>query len=300
MSGPERPGDVPADLPPEYADAFRRGYDSARERGGAHARVVETEQTSVLGSLESAFKTVPDGEHRSDPHHGQRRRLLVPLVLVGLSVLLVLSAYGIGRLFSSEISAAETASPEPESLVIAEDGASAGEDEEQQSKAPEQGEYDGQVAPTAIGGATASCQSAGSVDATGRRIRYAPGNIYDGDQTTAWRCDGSGAGETVTIELPEETTIGEVGIVPGYAKTDPASGADRYAENNRITGVRWSFSDGSSVTQDLDGAPTNRALQAIRIPETDTDQVVIEILRSAPGPRDTVAISDVQIGAVTG
>ena len=91
-------------------------------------------------------------------------------------------------------------------------------------------------------------------------------------------------GQTLTLTLAEPAEIGEVGLVPGYAKTDPRSGADRYAENNRITRVRWTFSDGSSVVQELDGSATNRSLQSIRIPPVDSDTVSVEVLASTRAP----------------
>ena len=78
--------------------------------------------------------------------------------------------------------------------------------------------------------------------------------MYDGDLTTAWRCNGDGVGQKMQLNLSDTVRIGELGIVPGYAKTDPRSGADRYAQNNRLTKVRWSFPDGTSVVQKLDGS----------------------------------------------
>jgi hypothetical protein len=135
------------------------------------------------------------------------------------------------------------------------------------------------------------------VDAAGNPVTYEPAKAYDGDQTTAWRCDGSGSGESFTVSLAEETKLGEVGLVPGYAKTDANSGEDRYAENNRITKVRWVFSDGTEVVQKMDGSATNRDLRKMRIPKTTADEVTIEILDSVKGPRNTVAISEIWLGA---
>lgn len=94
--------------------------------------------------------------------------------------------------------------------------------------------------------------------------------------------------------------MGEIGLVPGYAKTDPASGVDRYAENNRITRVRWTFPDGTSVVQRLDGSPTNRSMQSLRVKPVQADSVTIEVLRSVRGARNTVAVSEVQIGRTVG
>jgi len=291
MPGPDQPGDTPPDLPQEYAEAYRRGYKRAYEQGADEA---EAEQTIRIapGDLHAR-----PAHRQPDEEDDVRRKLLAPAVLVGLTLLLLLSAYGLGRVFSSGVSDSDVAGSEPDVLASSDDGTR----DESETNAPNgQKRYDGRVDPAAIGGASASCQSPSSVDAAGNAVTYESANIYDGDTSTAWRCDGNGVGERITIALPEETAIGEVGLVPGYAKTDARSGVDRYAENNRITRVRWLFSDGSSVTQRLDGSADMRDLQTIRIPKAITGQVVIEILSSTPGPRNTVAISDVRIGAISG
>ncbi len=146
-----------------------------------------------------------------------------------------------------------------------------------------------------IAGASATCQTANSIDAAGNPTSYEPAKAFDSDISTAWRCDGSGKGQRFTVQLPSEVTVAEVGLVPGYAKTDPASGVDRYAENNRITKVRWRFDDGTTVVQRMGGDPGNRSMRTIRVPETATRSVVIEILASQPGPRNTVAISEIRV-----
>ena len=307
MPGTDQPGDKPTALPPEYAEAYRRGYQRAYEQGEDEA---QAEQTTRLDYLDSALRPaepVAPSDPHAQPAHRQpdqdediRRKLLAPAVLVGLTLVLLLSAYGLGRVFSSGVSDSDVAGSDSEGLVSSDDGTYDESDPKKSDAPTKQKRYDGRVDPAVIGSASASCQSASSVDAAGSAVTYEPAHMYDGDPSTAWRCDGSGVGELVTIELPEETEIGEVGLVPGYAKTDPDSGVDRYAENNRITRVRWSFSDGSSVTQRLDGSPDLRDLQTIRIPTATTDQLVIEILSSTPGPRNTVAISDVRVGATAG
>ncbi|QWZ08087.1 hypothetical protein KRR39_22565 [Nocardioides panacis] len=116
--------------------------------------------------------------------------------------------------------------------------------------------------------------------------------------TTAWRCDGDGTGQQLTVDLAGKTKIGEVGLVPGYAKTDVRSGTDRYAENDRITRVRWVFDDGTTVEQTFDPAPSNRSMQSMRIPVTKAQKVVVEVLDSERGDRNTIAVSELRIGAV--
>lgn len=336
MSDPKSPGDLPPDLPPEYAEAYRRGYERAyKEAAGgstepqAEAYEAEqsvepeppeetdeepTQQLSGLGGL-GGFETF--GQARPEPppptyaepaaaarEPGERPPWLVPAVLAGLVVLLLLSAYGIGRLFSSSVEETDVSAEKPDGLVLSEDGSKSkgpGKTEKpHKPQKPAPGSYQGPTSAAAIGGATASCQAPSSVDAAGNPIDYRPEYAYDGDLTTAWRCNGDGVGHTLTLALPDTIEIGEVGLVPGYAKTDPASGADRYAENNRIIRVRWTFSNGRSVIQRLDGSPSNRSMQTLRIPATAANQVVVEILASTPGPRNTVAVSDVRIGQTAG
>jgi hypothetical protein len=156
--------------------------------------------------------------------------------------------------------------------------------------------YAGATKSIAIGGAAATCQAPSGVDAAGHKIHYAAANVYDGDLSTAWRCNGAGTGQKLTLQLPAGTRIGEVGLVPGYAKTDPRSGANRYAENNRITKVRWIFDGGVAVEQTFDGSARNRSMQSMRLPVVRTGKVVVEILSTTPGPRHTTAISEVRLG----
>jgi len=126
-------------------------------------------------------------------------------------------------------------------------------------------------------------------------VSYAAANLTDGVADTTWRCDGQAIGETITLTLPDKTAVGEVGLIPGYAKTDPATGDDRYAENNRVTRVRWTIGD-IVVDQKMSGSTDDRSLRLLRVPKTDADEVQLEILAVAKGSRNTTAISEVQIG----
>ena len=230
-----------------------------------------------------------------DEEERARRRYLPPLLLLVLALVLVLAAYGIGRIFAGGVDRTDTSTGRPDGVSLGE-----GDDSGVAKKKQEAKKYRGPVRAAAIGGAQASCQSEDSVDAAGNPVSYEPANAYDGDLSTAWRCDGSGVGATFTVTLARRTGIGEVGLVPGYAKTDPISGVDRYAENNRITRVRWVFSDGTTQVQTMNGSATDRDLRRLRIPRTASDQVTVEILDSRRGPRNTVAISEVWIGAAAG
>ena len=136
------------------------------------------------------------------------------------------------------------------------------------------------------------------VDAPARAGRVA----VDGRDDTAWRCDGDGIGHALVIDLGTVRTIDGVGIVPGYAKTDPADGTDRYAQDRRISVVRYAFDDGTTVTQNLDTDPAHRAPQWVAFPAERTEHVVVLVLSSVPGSEvngqpavDKVAISEVTV-----
>jgi hypothetical protein len=356
--------DLPPGLPPEYAEAYRAGYERARreEESGSSSEPSDSapdptdeptasswspvdepasggerhsaaEATAAIPVIDEPLAASPNAERQdadlagpyaagaatqgapapgheptqqipvgqvpppvppSDPvapayvdgeEQEGRRFPLVPALLI-LAVVLVVVAFGVGRLLADN--AAES---EKQAGGSGGSGSSGG-----QNAAP----YDGAVQAATIAGATASCQARSSVDAAGNPTTYEPGNAYDRNLTTAWRCAGSGKGQSLTITLPEGTEIAEVGLVPGYAKTDPVSGADRYAQNNRITRVRWRFDDGSSVVQRMGGSAQNRSMRTQRIAPTTTRKVVLEILGSQRGPRNTVAISEIRLASPAG
>jgi hypothetical protein len=257
---------------------------------------------------------VQGGAHRADPapvpfddvegtderEPDDRPVWLVPALLAGLVVVLLLGAYGIGRVLSDNLADTDTTPKKPDGIVMNENGSpSTSATEATKPSKPKGKKYTGDTRSADIGGASATCQSPGSVDSAGHKVRYDPSNVYDEDLTTAWRCNGDGSGQRLTIDLADKTEIGEVGLVPGYAKTDPRSGVNRYAENNRLTRVRWVFDNGTAVEQTFDPSVKNRSIQSIRIPVTKSSRVVVEILDAQRGPRNTVAVSELRIGQVS-
>lgn len=312
MTHPPVP-ELPPGLPPEYAEAYRRGFERAyREASGeplpveeledlAHAEgEAEVERTQQIEGLDRMLAEAPRREYAAPVHRGperdRRSPWLVPLILVGLLLTLLVGAYLAGLVFSSSVESDGVA--EPDEVVVPESGGAARDEPtpEEDESAAGGGAYRGRVDTVAISSAQATCTAPASVDAAGNEVTYEPGRAFDGDLTTAWRCPGSGSGESLELRLPQELRVAEVGLVAGYAKTDPRNGADRYAENNRITKVRWTFPDGTAVEQELDGSPDNRELQTVRIRPVLAGKVVLEVLTSTPGSRNTVAISEVRIG----
>ena len=160
--------------------------------------------------------------------------------------------------------------------------------------------YAGAVSAVTPTQASADCQAPPARDDAGNVVSYTPAELYDNNLSTAWRCDGSAVGQTVTFALPPNTPVAEVGLVNGYAKVDPTSGAVRYGEYRRITQVSWTFDDGTSVQQSLtDGSQT---AQRLRIPTETSGTVRLTIQATTmPGStsatRDAALISEVTFGS---
>lgn len=289
MSGIEDPG-TPPELPEEYADIYRDAYLRALE---------ETPPVRQVPAPEPEHSVVA-----AAPVDDSSSRLWLVVAIVAL--LLIVAAYVAGDLLSEEEpeptgAAVPTSSTTSSSAPRQSAGAGpAGERTERPNPAVSLGPvWDGAVSPVVLAGATASCTAPESVDAANQPVSYAAENAIDEDETTAWRCNGRARGETITFALPTGTAVAEVGLIPGYAKTDPISGTDRYAENNRITKVRWTLADGVVLDQVLDPDPSDRSVQSIRVPVTTTGEVTLEIRAVERGSRNTTAISSVVLGAAT-
>jgi hypothetical protein len=108
----------------------------------------------------------------------------------------------------------------------------------------------GHLTLTATG---ADCTYPPSVDGTGRPVTYGPEMAVDDALDTAWRCPGAG-GHTIQFQTGRGVLLSDIGIVPGYAKVDPATGVNRFTDNHTVTQVTWRFSgvDGDfQFTQDI-------------------------------------------------
>jgi len=143
--------------------------------------------------------------------------------------------------------------------------------------------------------AYASATSPDNVDGTGHRTTYEAANLLDADPTTAWRTDGDGTGVVLTFTLGGPHLVTELGLVNGYAKTDPATGEDRYGQERRILIVSWAVGGNVYRERLVDGV---RDLQVIDIPSAKADVVQLRIdAVTQPGDAnfDKTPISDVLI-----
>ena len=288
MAAPEIPDAPPPEVPEEFADAYREAYRRALESGDGFAEVPPQEVVRV-------------GTHRSDPGPDapvaagiRSSRWFLPAVIGASGLVLVLAAYGVGKAVSHDdepgaaSTAGSTTQPHASPTTHAKPPKSAGP-----STAP--GGWGGPVTAVSVDAISADCTAPPGRDSAGRKVTYVPRNAIDARADTAWRCNGTAVGQKLTLRMSGDVDVAEVGLVPGYAKTDPESGVDRYAENNRISRVRWTLGDGESVVQRLDTGHASRAVQLLRVPRTTTDTITLEILAVDRGPRNTTAISDIRV-----
>ena len=58
----------------------------------------------------------------------------------------------------------------------------------------------GPAGPLQIADVSATCTARGSTDSRGNLVKFSSSNLIDGNNGTAWRCDGNGSGEYLTHE----------------------------------------------------------------------------------------------------
>jgi hypothetical protein len=124
----------------------------------------------------------------------------------------------------------------------------------------------------------------------GDTTTYDASNVLDGNKATAWRTAGDGTGQTLQFTLSGKTHLTQVGLIPGYDKIDDCSGADRFAQMRKVTAVKWTFADGTSVRQSFS---RDRTLQMTPV-DVVTTSVVLEIKgTTGPDGLDYTPISEV-------
>lgn len=265
---------------------------------GAAAAVGPSDDDPWAGRVEpvAALDLGDLGGHHDEPRD---RRTVLPWLLVALALVLVA---GMGLfLLTRGGSDDEAADPSPGVGSSATDSPSSPSTSPSEPSTPPTSEpttaTSAPVKPSDVSAdATARApRTAGpGTDVDGGTVRYDAANMLDDDPATAWRAQGSLAGESIVFTLAEPTRLTSVGLVNGYAKRDP--GYDGYTANRRVLEVRWTFDDGSTADQTL---TDSRDLQTLRV-GVETRTVRMTLVRvSEPGRgskgRDFTAISTVRL-----
>ena len=145
------------------------------------------------------------------------------------------------------------------------------------------------LTPTAV---QATATAPPGTDSRGVAVSYAATNLVDGDPATAWRVPGAGQGVVLTLRFDKPVIITRIGLIPGYAKVDPADGSNRFFQNRRVHRVRYGATGISREASFVD----QPELQTVDVVSKPTTEVTVEILEStAPGDRDYTAISEIEV-----
>lgn len=140
--------------------------------------------------------------------------------------------------------------------------------------------------------ATASNTAPPASDAAGNPVTYLPSNVIDGDVQTAWRVPGDGRGETVTLVFNGPVDIVRVGLIPGYAKFDPETGANRFEQDRIITEVRYLIPGLPPTVRHFQPRPYPQFVHVI----ATASRITVEILDTTePGGLDYTAISEIYV-----
>ncbi|MGH3481400.1 MAG: NADase-type glycan-binding domain-containing protein [Nocardioidaceae bacterium] len=144
---------------------------------------------------------------------------------------------------------------------------------------------------------TVPAQAPDGQDSAGNPVEYSPEQMFDGDPGTCWRMRGDGSGQYIQISFSSSQTITSIGLINGYAKIDPVSGVDRYAQERQITSVSWFFDDGTSLYQELD--PNTEQLQRIEVGSPISTTTIRMQISSTTLPGDPnydyTAVSEIDI-----
>lgn len=123
-------------------------------------------------------------------------------------------------------------------------------------------------------------------------MQYPPGNIIDGDSSTAWveGSSGDGVGEWIQIEFGGMYVMSGINICNGYQKSE-----DIYLKNNRVKNIRLHFSDNSYIDYEL--SDSYGQTQSLMFPQPmRTDRVVLEILSVYSGVKyQDTCLSEIQV-----
>ena len=139
---------------------------------------------------------------------------------------------------------------------------------------------------------TASSTAPSSTDAAGNPVTYVPANVIDGNVQTAWRTPGDGHGQWVTLIFDNPIDVVRIGLIPGYAKTDPQTGANRFLQDRIIKAVVYQIPGLPNTPQTFEPLPVPQFVQL----RATTSQITVKILATtAAGGLDYTAISEIYV-----
>lgn len=120
-------------------------------------------------------------------------------------------------------------------------------------------------------------------DSSGKTHHYGAENVLSGDLNTCWSTDGSGAGESITLNFAGKRRVHGLTIISGYAAS-----AEQYDNNAKPVMIFVRFSDGNEEMHTLDVMPTDSRSIGQKIEfgsDYDTESITIVIMSIEEGAK---------------
>jgi hypothetical protein len=257
------PSSIRPSLPPGVDDVTGRALrKSPEERYASCRELMHDLRAALAGSAATLETAMPAAPWRAPTLRSRGRATWVTVAAV--ATLLVLSVAGFAFLRLSDRGSAESPSSSDAPALLIREGV--------------------QV--------IASDTAPSSTDAAGNRVTYEPANMIDGDVQTAWRAPGDGHDVSVTLIFDNPINLVRIGLIPGYAKTDPETGANRFLQDRIITAVAYQIPGLPNTRKTFKPRPVP---QFVRLRVT-TSRITVKILdTSASGGLDYTAISEIYV-----
>ena len=125
--------------------------------------------------------------------------------------------------------------------------------------------------------------------------KYGTRMMIDGDSETAWNASWKGAGKCwVKVVLKEESQVGSVGLIPGYAKTSHPTYGSVFKLNHRLKDVEFVFPSGKRVNHTFEDSPV---MQAVRVePPESCKEFTLNIKSVYPTQKwGDIAVSELEV-----
>jgi len=116
--------------------------------------------------------------------------------------------------------------------------------------------------------------------------------VVDGNVQTAWRTPGDGHGQSVSLIFDQPIDVVRIGLIPGYAKTDPQTGANRFLQDRIIRAVAYQIPGLPNTRQTFEPLPVPQFVEL----RATTSRITVKILATTkPAGLDYTAISEIYV-----
>ena len=260
-----RPSSIRPGLPPGVDTVIDRALRKVPEERYASGRAMTQDLRAAMEGSAATLARVPlAAATGGEPTSGSRGRSRSFVVAAVAAVAILVAVVGLGTLALRDLGPASGSSPSVAAPQLIREGV--------------------QV--------TASSTAPASTDAAGNPVTYVPANVIDGNVQTAWRTPGDGHSQWVTLIFDNPIDVVRIGLIPGYAKTDPQTGANRFLQDRIIKAVVYQIPGLANTIQTFKPLPVPQFVPL----RATTSRITVKVLATtAAEGLDYTAISEIYV-----